>query len=403
VREDVQPARECPSGDASGPTIDRRQLLAGGLALATAACGTPRPSPARSNPLSLNALAARSGRRFGSAVAWGPPGADRGSFANPAYAAILERECRLLVPENELKWQWSRRTPDFDFRQMDAIVDYATRHGFHLRGHTLFWLPQKWYPRWLVDYDFGAQPAKAAEKLLSDHVRTVCRRYGTKIYSYDVVNEAVQPETGAIRDTVVTRALGPEATLDLMYHTARAEAPHAQLVYNDYMSWERGTEDETHMAGVLKLLEGFRRRGTPVDALGVQSHIRLLKDLPVAAIVRESQGPWRRFLDAVVGMGYKLLITEFDVNDRMAPDAIGVRDRMVADYGKAYLDLMLDYPQLGDVLCWGMVDRYSWLTGFDPRADRSIKRGTPYDQNFRVKPLREAIAGAFAGARSRHA
>ena len=43
------------------------------------------------------------------------------------------------------------------------------------------------------------------------------------------------------------------------------------------MSWERTGEDETHMRGVLKLLEGFRKRGTPVDALGVQSHIRLLK------------------------------------------------------------------------------------------------------------------------------
>jgi len=217
-----------------------------------------------------------------------------------------------------------------------------------------------------------------------------------------VVNEAVQPETGAIRDTNVTRALGGEGFLDLMFHTARAEAPHAQLVYNDYMSWERGTEDETHIKGVLKLLEGFRKRGTPVDALGVQSHIRLLKKAPVAEIVRESEGPWRRFLDEVVDMGYKLLITEFDVNDRMAPDRMSIRDRMVADYAKAYLDVMLAYPQLQDVLAWGMVDRFSWLTGFDPRPDKSIKRGTPYDANFRPKPLRQAIASAFASAPSRH-
>jgi endo-1,4-beta-xylanase len=71
---------------------------------------------------------------------------------------------------------------------------------------------------------------------------------------------------------------------------------------------------------------------------------------------------------------------------------------MVADYAKAYLDVMLSYPQLRDILAWGMVDRYSWLTGFDPRADKSIKRGTPYDTNFRPKPLREAIAAAFMGA-----
>lgn len=384
-------------------TIDRREMLSGGLVLMASACASPT-TRTRVAENSLDALARRGGRRFGSAVAWGAPGADRGSFANPAYAALLERECGLLVPENELKWQWTRPSAgEFDFRQMDAIADYARAKGFGLRGHTLFWAPEKWYPKWLVDHDFGSRPAGAAEALLTGHVRTVCRRYGRRIYSYDVVNEAVQPETGAIRDTVLTRAMGGEAMLDLMFHAARAEAPHAELVYNDYMSWERGTEDETHIIGVLKLLEGFRRRGTPVDALGIQSHIRLLKDLPVADIVRESEGPWRRFLDEVVAMGYQLVITEFDVNDKKAPDDVAVRDRMVADYASAYLDLMFSYDQLRDVLAWGMVDRYSWLTGFDPRSDKSIKRGTPYDQDFRPKPLREAIAAAFAAAPRRRA
>jgi endo-1,4-beta-xylanase len=382
--------------------LTRRESLVGaGALIATAAT----PSIAAAPESSLEALAGLSERRFGSAVAWSSPGADAGSFTNPRYAALLERECSLLVPENQLKWQWVRRSPGtFDFRAFDAIADYAVRHGFKLRGHTLFWTPTKWYPKWLAETDFGPQPGAtaAAEKLLTEHVRTVCRRYGTRIYSYDVVNEAVQPETGEIRDTNVTRALGGEHFLDLMFHTARAEAPHAQLVYNDYMSWERNPVDETHMKGVLKLLEGFRKRGTPVDALGVQSHIRLLKHAPVAQIVSESQTPWRRFLDEVVGMGYKLLITEFDVNDHAAPKDVQARDRIVADYGRAYLDLMLSYPQLGDVLAWGMTDRYSWLNGFDPRADKTLKRGTPYDLNFRPKPLRAAMAAAFRSASSKH-
>jgi endo-1,4-beta-xylanase len=381
--------------------LTRRESLAGGGAL-IAASATPVLGAGSS--ASLDQLAERSGRRFGSAVMWTPPGTDAGSFTNPAYAALLERECSLLVPENQLKWQWVRRSPDtFDFRAFDAIADYAAAHNFKLRGHTLFWTPTKWYPKWLADYDFGPRPAASAEKLLVDHVRTICRRYGTRIYSYDVVNEAVQPETGEIRDTNVTRALGGEAFLDLMYHTARAEAPHAQLVYNDYMSWERTGADESHMKGVLKLLEGFRKRGTPVDALGVQSHIRLLNPLPVAGLVRESERPWRLFINEVVGMGYKLLITEFDVNDHAAPKDIRSRDQMVEDYGRAYLDLMLSYPQLGDVLAWGMTDRYSWLNRFDPRSDGSLKRGTPYDRNFRPKPLRASMAAAFGSASSRHA
>lgn len=378
--------------------LTRRGLLAGGTALALSG-----PALAQTPATGLDALARTRGMRFGSAVGWAPPGADAGSFANPAYAAILERDCGVLVPENQLKWQWTRRVEgSYRFEQFDAIVDYAAAHGMALRGHTLFWAPQKWYPDWLVKHDFGSQPAKAAEAMLADHVRTVCRRYGTRIHSYDVVNEAVDPATGGLRDTVVTRAMGGgEAMLDLMFHTAKAEAPHAELVYNDYMSWERGTEDETHIKGVLKLLQGFRKRGTPVDTLGVQSHIRLLKDLPVADIVKESEGPWRHFLDEVTAMGFRLAITEFDVNDKKAPTDIAVRDRMVADYARAYLDVMFSYPQLREVLAWGMVDKYSWLTGFDPRADGQMTRGCPYDAGFRAKPLYAAIEGAFREAPAR--
>jgi len=381
--------------------LTRRQALTGGAAVAASGAIARPPQPRPVGPGSLDGIARRSGRRFGSAVGWSRAGADRGSFANPHYAAILERECELLVAENELKWQWTRPGPDaFDFRQYDAIADYAAGKGFALRGHTLFWTPTKWYPKWLTETHFRS--AAEAEHLLATHVRTVCRRYGTRIYSYDVVNEAVQPETGEIRDTNVTRALGGEAFVDLMFHNARAEAPHAQLVYNDYMSWERGREDETHMRGVLKLLEGFRKRGTPVDALGVQSHIRLLEPNSVAQIVRQSEGPWRRFLDQVVAMGYDLVITEFDVNDRMAPTDIVLRDRRVADYAGAYLDVMLSYPQLRDIVSWGMADRYSWLESFDPRADKAPKRGTPYDAHFRPKPLRQAIATALSHAGARH-
>lgn len=373
--------------------LSRREMLA-----ATAAATLSTPAFARNaRGNSLDKLAARSGRHFGSAAMIAPPRVDAGSINNPYYASLLERECSVLVPENQLKWQWVRRGgPDsFDFRAFDAILAYAEGKGFKLRGHTLFWTPTKWYPKWLAERQFHS--SAEAEQLLVNHVQTVCRRYRGKIYSYDVVNEAIQPETGQIRDTNVTRALGAEHFLDLMFHTARAEARDAELVYNDYMSWESGANN-AHIAGVLSLLEGFRRRGTPVDTLGVQSHIRLPKNTTVAQAVRVAEGPWRRFLDAVAGMGYKLKITEFDVNDQDAPTDVAIRDRNAADYAKAYLELMLSYPQLNDMLCWGLCDRYSWLNGFAPRKDGTRQRGTPYDVDFRPKLLRQAIADAFLSA-----
>ena len=372
--------------------IDRRSLLAGGAALLAA-----QAAPA-ATPTTLKSAAALRGRRFGSAFAWAPPGRDAASFNNPAYAALLQRDCAILVAENQMKWQALRPSADrFDFAQFDAMVEWAMRHGFAMRGHTLYWAYSKWFPAWLNNQDFGQRPATAAAAILDRHIDTVTKRYGRKIYSYDVVNEAVDPDTGGLRETSLSRAMGGTANvLDHAFRTARAAAPHAELVYNDYMSWEDG--NEKHRAGVLSLLEEFRRRGTPVNALGVQSHIGLFQPTGNAGGVAHRLEPaWRRFLDRVVAMGYRLVITEFDVRDRGLPAAIGPRDQGVADFARAYLDIMLSYPQLGDVLAWGMSDRYSWLRGFEPRPDGAVARGCPYDLDLRPKPLRDAMIAALAG------
>lgn len=389
----------------------RREALAGIAALSLAGCGggggsgappvtstpSPTPSPTPTSGPSLNTLAASKNRRFGSAIAWNAGGGG-GSIQNPDYAAIVKAECGIVVPENELKWQAVRPGPDtFDFARMDDIVRWAQANGIAVRGHTLLWHRPQWFPNWLNNYDYGANPRAEAERLLTTHIRTVIERYRGVITSYDVVNEAIDHDTNGLMQTSMSRAMGSaEAVLDLAFHTARAQLPTAELVYNDYMSWEPA--HAAHCADVLRLLEGFRRRNVPVDTLGIQSHIEMFSIDPATGVGPYREREWRAFLDEAVGMGYKLLITEFDVKDKALPSDIAARDAKVADYARRYLDVMLDYAQLGDILAWGMVDRYSWLQGFAPRDDGLEVRCCPYDSSFRAKPLREAIAASLAAA-----
>src|SRR5690606_17662403 len=153
--------------------------------------------------------------------------------------------------------------------------------------------------------------------------------------------------------TALSRRLGDEAIIDLAFRGARAAAPDAQLVYNDYMSWEAG--HETHQAGVLRLLEGMKARGVPVDALGVQSHIGSGNSDDSAGFDTARETNWRRFVDEVTGLGLDIVITEFDVHGKNLPADIPSLDQAVADLARRYLDLMLSYPQTKDVLAWGMV------------------------------------------------
>ncbi|MCP2678360.1 endo-1,4-beta-xylanase [Maricaulaceae bacterium NA33B04] len=373
--------------------VSRRQVLGwGGAAVAILAA----PAHTLKTSSSLNALAEAKGLRFGSAVGAGARGSLRGSFHDPRYRQLLTQECGLLVHENELKWYVIRPSADvYDFAPADLIMEFADREGLAVRGHTLVWNREEFESDWLNSHDFGTRPASEAERLIVEHIRTVVDRYRGRIGSWDVVNETIDPETGQMRDTVLTRLLG-ERLLDIAHNAVREADPEAQLVYNDYMSWDEG--HEAHRDGVLTLIQGMRDRGVPIDALGLQSHIWAGRSIETTGFDTTRDETWRDFLSAVTSMDVDLLVTEFDVNDTNLPFDIEGRDRAIAELAEHYLNLVLSFEQARDVLVWGMADPYSWLQNLWLRPDGEAKRPTPYDADFQAKPLRDAIARAFINA-----
>ncbi len=391
--------------------ISRRDCMVLGLAATLEpALAAKKVLKAGTAPGSLNAIAGTKGLMFGSAIgldstkegdALLPPDVlarprRAPSFNDPKMRRLLAEQCGIVVHENELKWYVVRPDPNtFDFRRADTIVRWAGENGLKVRGHNLVWNAMRWTPRWVGTYDFGSRPATTAEKMLRDHISKVCKRYGKRIFSYDVINETLNPQTGEFEQTPFTKYLGNNV-IDICFHAAKEAAPHAELVYNDFPMWG---PNGAHRNGILKLLDYMKKKNLPVDCLGIQAHIGWA-GVGGPGGDRDEKA-WRKFLDDVTGMGYGLLITEFDINDKTAPTDIALRDKQVADLGRIYLDIMTGYPQLRYVMAWGLVDKYSWLQEFIPRADGKPQRCAPYDDNYRPKPLREAMAAAFAAAPAR--
>ncbi|HET7809273.1 MAG TPA: endo-1,4-beta-xylanase [Steroidobacteraceae bacterium] len=371
---------------------NRRQVLQGGLAGATLAAAPGLPAAGR-DPDSLEGLAHAKGMHFGTALG-------SRALSDPGYLDLVRAECGVLVPENELKMPFVQPKPgEFHFERADALLGFADANSMAMRGHCLLWHHPRWLPRWMDDYDFGAEAAKSAGKLLVDHIAHTATHYGRRIGSWDVVNEAVDNITGEMRETPLSKAIGsPDAVLEIAFHAARDDLPEAELVYNDYMGWE--PEDGPHRDGVLRLLERFRKNKVPVNALGIQAHIGSGNqdgNANRSFDVRDEKA-WRKFLEDVTGMGYSLLITEFDVHDAPLPADFEPRDQAVAALGRAFLDVTLSFTQVNAVLCWGLMDTHSWLQWRNPRTDGLPKRPTPYDNHYKPKPLREAIAAAFRAA-----
>ena len=374
----------------------RRSLLQAGLAgsgLAAASLPAFATDPA---PDSLEALARAKGFHFGTAL--GTRGLDDGP-----YLDLIRAQCGLLVPENELKMPILQPKPGaWDFARADRLLEFAATHELKARGHCLLWHHPRWLPRWLDGYDFGSNPVAGAEALLREHIELTCKEYGRRIISWDVVNEAVDNLTGNMRETILSKAMGsPDQVLEFAFRAARAVLPDTELVYNDYMSWE--SANAPHRNGVLRLLERFRKNGVPVNALGIQAHIGAGNQDSNAnrAFDARDERSWRKFLEDVTAMGYALLITEFDVHDAPLPADASARDRSVAALGRGFLDLTLSFTQVNAMLCWGLADSHTWLQRRNPRPDGLPKRPTPYDDQLRPKPLRQAIAAAFRAAPSR--
>ncbi|WP_103123610.1 endo-1,4-beta-xylanase [Nostoc cycadae] len=338
---------------------------------------------------SLHERAAKKGLIYGAAVRTDILKSDA------KYAATVIENCRMLVPEWEMKWAAGnvklRPSPDkFDFAPADWLANFATSHDLLLRGHTLVW--HRSLPSWFKE----KANSKNAVELLKNHINTVVKRYAGKIHSWDVVNEVMLPKDGrsdGLRISPWLELLG-QNYIELAFRLTSAADPNALLVYNEYDLDYDNRQQEAKRIAVLKLLERLRTKGTPIHALGIQAHLSPGDN-------QFNAKKLRKFLQDVASLGLKIMITELDVVDKKLPFDIQTRDRIIAGVYEDYLSTVLDERAVIAVLTWGLSDRYSWLNEFEPRSDKAPVRPLPYDTYMQRKLAWNAIARAFDQAPKR--
>jgi len=170
------------------------------------------------------------------------------------------------------------------------------------------------------------------------------------------------------------------------------------LVYNDYDTEYDSPESEARRRALLQLLDSFLDRRLPIDAIGLQTHIKLER-------FQFSPTIYRQFLKDIAARGVRILITELDVLDVGAPSDIRQRDQIVADAYKRVLEVALDEKALTAVITWGISDRYTWLnpgrTRSFGRPDGLPGRPLPFDDQFQPKPAYWALLKCLQSAPER--
>jgi endo-1,4-beta-xylanase len=286
---------------------------------------------------------------------------------DPKAAALIPLQFNAVTPENIMKAevihpQWDK----YNFEMGDKLVAYAQKNNMKVNAHTLIWHSQ------LPAFVRSIKDADSIKQFFTNHINTVAAHYDGKVFSWDVVNEALE-EDGSLRKSIFLQKLGEDYIVEA-FRLAQKASPHSELYYNDY-----NIEQPRKRAGAIALIKKIQAAGVRIDGVGIQGHWRAynipLKDIEES--IREFSA-----------LGIKVMFTELDLgvlpnpwdsdaadvnkkaeyNAKMNPYPTGLPDSIQSKLNKGYKDLFtlfLKYKgKIGRVTFWGVNDGQSWLNNW---------------------------------------
>ena len=306
---------------------------------------------------------------------------------DPRAAVLIPLQFNAATPENIMKSekihpQWDK----YNFDLADKLVAYGKKHDIKINAHALIWHSQ------LPAFVRKMKDADSVKQFFTDHINTVAGRYDGKVFSWDVVNEALN-EDGSMRKSIFLEKLGSDFVTQA-FALAQKAAPNTELYYNDY-----NIEQPKKRAGAIALIKKIQAAGVRIDGVGIQGHWKAYK-IPLDDIEKS--------ILEFSALGIKVMFTELDlgvlphpgdiqgadVNQRAAatpamnPYANGLPDSMQAKITKGYEDLFRLFLKYKDkvsrITFWGVNDGQSWLNNWPIRGRTNYP--LLFDRDFKPKP-----------------
>lgn len=304
-----------------------------------------------------------------------------------AAGKLIKQQFNAATPENIMKAEiihpaWGT----YNFKLADKLVAYGKKNNIKINAHTLIWHSQ------LPGFVRTMQDADSVKQYFVNHITTLASRYDGKVYSWDVVNEALN-EDGTMRKSIFLDKLGDDYIVEA-FRLAQKAAPHTKLYYNDY-----NIEQPKKRAGAIALIKKIQAAGVRIDGVGIQGHWKT-GAVPFNDI-EES-------IKAFSALGVEVMFTELDLtvlpnpwdgntaevsataknSDKMNPYKNGLPDSvqqsLATDYA-ALFSLFSKYKKnVSRVTFWGVNDGQSWLNGW-PIPGRT-NYPLLFDRDFKPKP-----------------
>ena len=310
----------------------------------------------------------------------------------PNAAVLVPQQFSAITPENIMKAEVIHPKWDvYNFDLADKIVAYGKKYNIKVNGHTLIWHSQ------LPAFVCNMKDVDSVKQFFTNHINTVAGRYDGKVFSWDVVNEALE-EDGTMRKSIFLNKLGEDFVVEA-FRLAQKAAPNTELYYNDY-----NIEQPKKRAGAIALIKKIQAAGVRIDGVGIQGHWRAYS-IPLKEI-EES-------INEFAALGIKVMFTELDLgvlpnpwdsdaadvnmkaeySAKMNPFANGLPDSMQTKLTNGYTDLFKLFlkhkDKISRVTFWGVNDSQSWLNSWPIRGRTNYP--LLFDRNFKPKPAFDAV------------
>jgi endo-1,4-beta-xylanase len=305
---------------------------------------------------------------------------------------LIVQQFNAVTPENVMKAEiiqpgWNT----YSFDLADKLVAYAAKNNIKINAHNLIWHSQ------LPAFMHHMQSADSVKQYFENHIATIASHYDGKVYSWDVVNEALN-EDGTLRSSIFLQKLGPGYIVEA-FRLAQKASPHSNLYYNDY-----NIEQPKKRAGAIALIKKIQAAGVRIDGVGIQGHWKY-DNVPMHDI-EES-------IKEFSALGVEVMFTELDLgvlpnpwdnatadvsaiaksDSAMNPYVRGLPDSVRQKQAKAYADLFklfLKYKEnVSRITFWGVNDGQSWLNDWPLRGRTNYP--LLFDRNFQPKPAFDSV------------
>lgn len=269
--------------------------------------------------------------------------------------------------------------PQVNLRAARTLLAFARDNNIPVRGHTLVWHSQT--PDWFFkeNYSTDSSAAWVSKEVMLQRLKNYIKNVMTllaedyptvKFYAWDVVNEAVDPNTSTgMRNpgsNNTTSGYSPwmqtigSDYIEKAFEYAREYAPEGcKLFYNDYNEYEAAKS-----TFIYDILANLKSKGL-VDGMGMQSHWTM--DYPSIDMFETAVRKYS-------SLSLEIQLTELDMkqpdNSAVALSAQAARYKLLLN---KCISLKNEGANITAVTFWGITDATSWLGGYPLLFDSEYK------------------------------